>query len=199
MISGGTSAATVGNVSMGNVGWTRCNWRPTAPRLHGQLAKRSERQHVLVECADRAHGGQPAAQPGVCVAGGLDAGVRAGRQEASRQADAARGEAVAASTERSAVLSERSRGLAKLRHRAAAPAHVEQLRADGRDTERLDQMSKSVADSTGYRNLRLPASPFGAAGHLGLNTASCGAGLNATRRQELPVGLSARSRKVSAA
>jgi hypothetical protein len=46
--------------------------------LHEQLAKRSEREHVLVECPDRAYRRQPAAQPGVCFPDGLDARVRAG-------------------------------------------------------------------------------------------------------------------------
>ena len=47
--------------------------------FHGQLAKRSEREHLLVECADRANRRQPAAQPGICIPNGLDARVRAGR------------------------------------------------------------------------------------------------------------------------
>jgi len=72
-------------------------------------------------------------------------------QDASRQVDAARGEAVAASTERSAVLSEAfSRGLSKLRSTrnttGSTSSSFEQL---GQTLNRLDQITKSVAETTG--------------------------------------------------
>ena len=45
--------------------------------VHGQHAERPEREHVLVERTDGAHGGQLIAESGVRVAGGVDAGDRA--------------------------------------------------------------------------------------------------------------------------
>ena len=72
-------------------------------------------------------------------------------QDASRQVDAARSEAVAASTERSAVLSEAfTKGLAKLKSsRSSTGSTSSSFEQLGQTLNRLDQITRSVADSTG--------------------------------------------------
>jgi conjugal transfer mating pair stabilization protein TraG len=119
-------------------------------------------------------------------------------QDASRQVDAARGEAVAASTERSAVLSEAfSRGLAKLQSArgstGSTSSSFEQL---GQTLNRLDQITKSVAENTGLSQSQVATIAFGAAAHLGLNTAMAGGRLNATADRSYLSGLSAHEQKV---
>ena len=72
-------------------------------------------------------------------------------QDASRQVDAARTEAVAASSERSAVLSEAfTKGLAKLKSsRSSTGSTSSSFEQLGQTLNRLDQITRSVADSTG--------------------------------------------------
>jgi conjugal transfer mating pair stabilization protein TraG len=119
-------------------------------------------------------------------------------QEASRQVDAARGEAVAASTERSAVLSEAfSRGLAKLQSArgstGSTSSSFEQL---GQTLNRLDQITKSVAESTGLTQSQVARIAIGAAGHAGIDARFVGARLNASADKSYLSGLSADERKV---
>jgi conjugal transfer mating pair stabilization protein TraG len=118
--------------------------------------------------------------------------------QASRQADAARNEAVAASTERAAVLSEAfSRGLTNLhssrRSSGSTSSSFEQV---GETLNRLDQISKSVADSTGLSQSQVASIAFGAAGHLGLTAGAVGGRLNASADKSYLSGLSALEQKV---
>jgi conjugal transfer mating pair stabilization protein TraG len=118
--------------------------------------------------------------------------------QASRQADAARGEAIAANTERSAALAETfSRGLAKLRSSrhssGTASSSFEQM---GETLNRLDQISKNVANSTGLTQSQVAQIAFGAAGHVGINTPVAGAELQARAGKNYMSGLSAAQQKV---
>ncbi len=119
-------------------------------------------------------------------------------QDASRQVDAARSEAVAASTERSAVLSEAlSRGLSKLRStRSSSGETSSSFEQMGQTLNRLDQITKSVADSTGLTQSQIARIAFGASGHLGLSTAMAGAGVNANAEKGYISGLTADQHKV---
>ena len=119
-------------------------------------------------------------------------------QDASRQVDAARGEAVAANTERSEVLSEAfSRGLSKLRSTrnttGSTSSSFEQL---GQTLNRLDQITKSVAASTGLTQSQVARIAIGAAGQAGIDTRFVGARLNASADKTYLSGLSADERKV---
>ncbi len=119
-------------------------------------------------------------------------------QDASRQVDAARSEAVSANTERSAVLSEAfSRGLSKLRStRNSSGSTSSSFEQMGQTLNRLDQITKSVADSTGMSQSQVASIAFGAAAHVGLNTAVVGGRLNATADKSYLSGLSAQEQKV---
>jgi len=118
--------------------------------------------------------------------------------QASRQADAARGEAIAANTERSAALAETfTRGLAKLRSSrhssGTASSSFEQM---GETLNRLDQISKNVASSTGLTQSQVAQIAFGAAGHVGINSPVAGAELQARAGKNYSSGLSAAQQKV---
>ena len=119
-------------------------------------------------------------------------------QDASRQVDAAKSEAMAASTERSAVLSEAfSRGLSKLRStRSSSGATSSSYEQLGQTLNRLDQLTKSVADSTGMSQSQVASIAFGAAAHVGLNTGIAGGRLNSTADKSYLSGLSAQDQKV---
>jgi conjugal transfer mating pair stabilization protein TraG len=119
-------------------------------------------------------------------------------QDASRQVDAARSEAVAASTERSAVLSEAfTKGLSKLRStRSSTGSTTTSIEQVGQTLTRLDQITRSVADSTGMSQSQIARIAFGASGHLGLSTAAAGAQANANAEKGYITGLTADERKV---
>jgi conjugal transfer mating pair stabilization protein TraG len=119
-------------------------------------------------------------------------------QDASRQVDAARTEAVTASTERSAVLSEAfSRGLSKLRStRSSSGETSSSFEQIGQTLNRLDQVTRSVADSTGLTQSQIARIAFGASGHLGLSAAIAGAQANANAEKGYISGLTADQHKV---
>jgi conjugal transfer mating pair stabilization protein TraG len=162
MISGGTSASTVGNVSMGNVGMDQMQLAPNRTSAfmgswQNDLSGNTFSSNALTgRTAVSLLRNQGFASRVVSM--------RVSEQDvvqASRQADAARNEAVAASTERSAILSEAfSRGLTKVALIAQQQwLHVQQLRADGRNTEQAGSDSQRVwPTAPDYRNLKLPVS-----------------------------------------
>jgi conjugal transfer mating pair stabilization protein TraG len=119
-------------------------------------------------------------------------------QDASRQVDAARGEAVAASSERSAVLTEAfSKGMARLKSaRSSTGSSTSSFEELGQSLNRLDQITRSVADSTGLTQSQVARIAFGASGHLGLSTAVAGAQMTANAEKGYLSGLSADQQKV---
>ena len=119
-------------------------------------------------------------------------------QDASRQVDAARSEAVAASTERSAVLSEAfSKGLAKLKSsRSSTGSTSSSFEQLGQTIDRLDQISRSVSESTGLTQSQVARIALGVTGHAGFNARFVGAQLNASADKTYLSGLSADERKV---
>ncbi|WP_159690341.1 conjugal transfer protein TraG N-terminal domain-containing protein [Cognatazoarcus halotolerans] len=199
MISGGTSASTVGNISMGNVGMDQMHLAPnrTSAFMHSwqnDLSGNTFSSNVLTgRTAVSLLRNQGFASRMVSM--------RVSEQDvvqASRQADAARNEAIAASTERSAVLAEAfSRGLTKLRSShsssGSTSSSFEQM---GETLNRLDQISKSVAESTGLSQSQVASIAFGAAGHLGVNAGVVGGRLDARADKSYLSGLSAQEQKV---
>ena len=119
-------------------------------------------------------------------------------QDASRQVDAARSEAVAASTERSAVLSEAfTKGLAKLKSsRSSTGSTSSSFEQLGQTLNRLDQITRSVADSTGMSQSQVARIAFGASGHLGVSTPVAGARATANAEKGYLAGLSADQQRV---
>jgi conjugal transfer mating pair stabilization protein TraG len=152
MLSGSTGAAAVGNVNMGNVAMDQMQLAPNRTSAFMSSWQNDLSGNTF---SSNALTGRTAVS--LLRNQGYASRVVSMRvseqdvQDASRQVDAARGEAVAASTERSAVLSEAfSRGLSKLRSTrnttGSTSSSFEQL---GQTLNRLDQITKSVADSTG--------------------------------------------------
>ncbi len=121
-------------------------------------------------------------------------------QDASRQVDAARSEAVAASTERSSVLAEAfSKSLIKMRSTQSSSGSTsssfEQL---GESLNRLDQISKSVSQTTGLSQAQVARIALGATGHLGVSTPFAGLQGNATADKNYTSNLSAAEQKALA-
>jgi conjugal transfer mating pair stabilization protein TraG len=121
-------------------------------------------------------------------------------QDASRQVDAARSEAVAASSERSSVLAEAfTKGVAKLRSsRSSTGSTSSSFEQFGETLNRLDQISKSVADSTGLTQAQVARIAIGASGHLGLSTPIAGLGGNAIAEKNYSSNLTAAEQKALA-
>ena len=199
MISGGTAASTVGNVSMGNVGMDQMHLAPNRTSAfmgswQNDLSGNTFSSNALTgRTAVSLLRNQGFASRMVSM--------RVSEQDvaqASRQADAARGDAVSANTDRSAALTETfTRGLAKLRssryNSGTTSSSFEQM---GETLNRLDQISKNVADSTGLTQSQVAQIAFGASGHLGINTAIAGADLQAKAGKNYSSGLSAAQQKV---
>jgi len=118
--------------------------------------------------------------------------------DASRQVVAARGEAVAASTERSAVLTEAfTRGLTKLRSsRESVGSTSSSFEQWGETLNRLDQITQSVANATGLSQAQVARIALGATAHLGLSTPFAGVQGNASADKSYSSSLSAEERKV---
>ena len=199
MLSGSTGAAAVGNVHLGNVAMDQLQ---LAPNRTSAFMGSWQNDFSGNTFSSSALTGRTAVS--LLRNQGYASRVVSMRvseqdvQDASRQVDAAKSEAVAASTERSAVLSEAfSRGLSKLRSTrsssGAASSSYEQL---GQTLNRLDQLTKSVADSTGMSQSQVASIAFGAAAHVGLNTGIAGGRLNSTADKSYLSGLSAQEQKV---
>ncbi len=199
MISGGTSASTIGNVSLGNVGMDQMQLAPNRTSAfmsswQNDLSGNTFSSNALTgRTAVSLLRNQGFASRMVSM--------RVSEQDvtqASRQADAARGEAIAANTERSAALAETfTQGLAKLRSSrhssGTASSSFEQM---GETLNRLDQISKNVANSTGLTQSQVAQIAFGAAGHVGISTPVAGAELQARAGKNYSSGLSAAQQKV---
>jgi conjugal transfer mating pair stabilization protein TraG len=114
-------------------------------------------------------------------------------QDASRQVDAARGEAFAAGQERSTVLADVfSKGMAKLQaSRSSSGTSSSSYQQLGESLNELDQISRSVAATTGLSQTQVARIALGASGSLGLSTPFGGAHGNANVDKNYGAGLSA--------
>jgi conjugal transfer mating pair stabilization protein TraG len=199
MLSGSTGSAAVGNVNMGNVAMDQLQLAPNRTS-----AFMSSWQNDLTgnTVSSNALTGRTAVS--LLRNQGFASRVvsmRVSEQdvtEASRQADAARSEAVSATQDRSAVLTEAfTRGLTKLRSaRSSSGSTTSSFEQFGETMNRLDQITKSVADSTGLSQTQVARIAFGASGHLGLNTAFASAQANANAEKTYLSSLSDDQRKV---
>lgn len=121
--------------------------------------------------------------------------------EASRQADAARSEAISASQQRSAMLTEAfTRGTAKLRSMrnssGTASSSFEQL---GQSLTRLDQIAKGVSERTGLSQAQVAQIAFGANASLGISTPIASARAQASADKKYQSGISNDEQKVLSA
>src|SRR5574338_539055 len=199
MLSGGTSAAAVGNVSMGNVGMDQMQLAPNRTSAfmgswQNDLSGDTFSSNALTgRTAVSLLRNQGFASRVVSM--------RVSEQDvtqASRQVDAARSEALAASSERSTVLSEAfAKGLTKLRSAhsssGSSSSSFEQM---GETLNRLDQIAKGVADSTGLSQSQVASIALGVSGRLGLETGFAGASAHANGGKAYQSSLTADERKV---
>jgi len=121
-------------------------------------------------------------------------------QQASRQVDAARGEAVAATTERSAALSEVfSRGLHKLHStRNSGGTNSTSFEQMGETLNKLDQAVQTVSQSTGLSQAQVARLAFGAAAHVGADAKFIGGRFQASGDKSYLSSLSAQEQKALA-
>lgn len=118
--------------------------------------------------------------------------------EANRQADAARSEAISANTERSALLTDAmTKGIAKYRSsRSSGGTSSSSFEQAGENLNRLDQITKGVADKTGLSQAQVAQIAFGAAGHAGVSTPFAGAELKTSAGKTYLSALSGEQQKV---
>ncbi|QNP48596.1 conjugal transfer protein TraG N-terminal domain-containing protein [Diaphorobacter aerolatus] len=199
MLSGSTAASTVGNTSLGNVSMDQMQLAPNRTSAfmgswQNDLSGNTFTGNALT--------GRTAVS--LLRNQGFASRVVSMRvseqdvQDASRQVDAARGEAVAASSERSAVLAEAfTKGVAKLRSsRNSTGTTSSGFEQFGETVNRLDQISKSVADTTGLTQAQVARIAMGASGHLGINTPFGGVQGNAVVEKNYSSNLSSADQKV---
>ncbi len=199
MLAGSTAGAAVGNVSMGNVAMDQLQLAPNRTSAFMSSWQSDLSGNTFTSSALT---GRTAAN--LLRNQGFASRVvsmRVSEQdvtEASRQADAARGEMVSASNERSTVLTEAfTKGLAKLKSsRSSSGTSTSSFEQLGETLTRLDQITKSVADNTGLTQSQVARIAFGATGRLGFNAGVAGAQVDASADKAYMSGLSTEQRKV---
>ncbi|MDO8942668.1 MAG: conjugal transfer protein TraG N-terminal domain-containing protein [Desulfobacterales bacterium] len=199
MLSGSTGAAAVGNVNMGNVAMDQMQLAPNRTSAfmsswQNDLSGNTFSSNALTgRTAVSLLRNQGYASRVVSM--------RVSEQdvsEASRQAEAARGEMVLAGTERSTVLTEAlTKGLSKARSSRASLGRTSSSFEQMGDTlTRLDQITRSVSDNTGLSQSQVARIAFGASARLGFNAGVGGAQVDATGDKAFMSGLSGEQKKV---
>lgn len=199
MLAGSTAGAAVGNVSMGNVAMDQLQLAPNRTSAFMSSWQSDLSGNTFTSSALT---GRTAAN--LLRNQGFASRVvsmRVSEQdvtEASRQADAARGEMVSASNERSTVLTEAfTKGLAKLKSsRSSSGTSTSSFEQLGETLTRLDQITRGVADNTGLTQSQVARIAFGASGRLGFNAGVAGAQVDGSGDKAYMSGLSAEQRKV---
>jgi conjugal transfer mating pair stabilization protein TraG len=201
MLAGTTGSAAVGNVSMGNVAMDQFQLAPNRTS-----AFMSSWQNDLTgnTFSSSALSGRTAVS--LLRNQGFASRVismRVSEQdvtEASKQVAAARGDSVAANVERSTALTEAfTRGLTKLRSaRETTGSTASSFEQWGETLNRLDQITKSVANTTGLSQSQVARIALGASGHLGVSTPIAGIQANASADKNYMSGLSATEQKALA-
>ena len=204
-LSGATSAAAVGNAAMGNVTMDQMQLAPVRTSAfmrswQNDLSGNTFTGSVLSgRTAVNMLRNQGFASRTVSVQVSEDH-----VQDASRQVAAARSDAVAANSERSAVLAEAfTKGMSKLRatrnSSGETSSSFEQL---GDTLTKIDQISKSVAENHNLTQAQVVRLGLGAAGNIGyggkFGTAKGGVSANAGLEKAYMSGLSASEQRAMA-
>ena len=198
-LSGSTGSAASGNVNMGNVAMDQMQLAPNRTSafmgsLQNDLTGNTFSSNALTgRTAVSLLRNQGFASRVVSM--------RVSEQdvtEASRQADAARSEAVSAGQQRSAMLTEAfTRGTAKLRSmRSSSGTTSSSFEQLGETLSRLDQISKSVSDRTGLSQSQVAHIAFGASGSLGLSTPVASARVQGSAGKDYQSGITTDEQKV---
>ena len=200
-LSGTTGSAAVGNVALGNVAMDQFQLAPNRTSAfmgswqHDLSGNTFSSNALTGRTAVSLLRNQGYASRVVSV--------RVSEQDvsdASRQVVAARSEAVAASNERSAALTEAfTRGLTKLRSsRESTGSTSTSFEQWGKTLNRLDQITKSVASTTGLSQAQVARIALGASANLGLSTPLAGVQGNVSADKSFTSGLSAAEQKALA-
>lgn len=198
-VTGSTSSAAVGNISMGNVAMEQMQLAPNRTSAFMQSWQSDATGNTL---SSNILNGRTAVtllrNQGFAS---RTVSMRVSDQEvieASKQADAARSEAVSANMERSAVLADAlTRGLAKYRStRSSDGTSSSSFEQTGENLNRLDQITKGVSDRTGLSQSQVAQIAFGASAHLGGSTSLVGAKVQAGADKSYQSSLSADQQKV---
>ena len=198
-LSGATSNAASGNLSMGNVAMDQMQLAPNRTSafmgsLQNDLSGNTFTSNALT--------GRTAAS--LLRNQGFASRVvsmRVSQQdvtEASHQAETARSEAVSAGQQRSATLTEAfTRGVSKLRSvrnsTGTASSSFEQL---GESLNNLDQIAQSVSLRTGLSQSQVAHIAFGASGSLGLSTSAASAKIQGSAGKNYQTGILSDEQKV---
>jgi len=199
VLSSNTGAAATGNVNMGNVAMDQAQLAPNRTSAFMSSMQNDLSGNTF---SSNALSGRTAVS--LLRNQGFASRVvsmRVSEQDvtdASRQATVASSEALAANSDRSATLSEAfTRGLSSLRSgRSSTGSTSSSFEQFGETLNRLDQISQSVADSTGLSQSQVARIAFGASGHTGIDGRFAGAKLNASADKSYLSGLSTDERKV---
>ena len=198
-LSGATSSAAAGNVSLGNVGMDQLQLAPNRTSAFMGSMQNDLSGNTLTS---NALTGRTAAS--LLRNQGFASRVvsmRVSEQdvtEASRQAETARSEAVSAGQQRSATLTEAfTRGVAKLRSTrnstGTTSSSFEQL---GESLNNLDQIAQSVSQRTGLSQSQVAHIAFGASGSLGLSTPAVSAKIQGSAGKNYQSGILSDEQKV---
>ncbi len=199
LISGSTSSASVGNTSMGNVSMDQAQLAPNRTSAfmsswQNDLSGNTFSSNALTgRTAVSMLRNQGFASRVVSVqASEQDV------QDASRQVDAARNEALTASHDKSAVLTEAfAKGMAKVHSsRSTSGSTSSSFEQFGESMTQLDQITKSVSNTTGLTQAQVARIAFGVAGRVGIGSGSMGAGGSASADKSYSTSLSADERRV---
>jgi conjugal transfer mating pair stabilization protein TraG len=202
VLAGSTGSAAVGNVSMGNVAMDQMQLAPNRTSafmssLQSDLTGNTFSSNALT---------------GLTAASLLRnqgfasrvVSMRVSEQdvtEATRQADAARSEAISADQQRSAMLTEAfTRGTAKLRStRSSSGTTSSSFEQLGETLNRLDQISKGVSERTGLSQSQVAHIAFSASGSLGLSTPAASARVQGSAGKDYQSGITTDEQKVRSA
>ncbi|MDR2260773.1 MAG: conjugal transfer protein TraG N-terminal domain-containing protein [Azoarcus sp.] len=198
-LSGASASAAAGNVSMGNVGMDQMRLAPNRTSafmgsLQNDLSGDTFSTNALT--------GRTAAS--LLRNQGFASRVVSMRvseqdvQQASRQVDAARVEAVAAARDRSAVLGEAfTKGMSKLHSTRASDGQTSSgFEQWGEALQEVDQITKSLAANTGLSQSQVANIAMGASGYVGIKGRFAGARMNASADKSYLSSLSAQEQKV---
>ena len=199
VLSGSTGSAATGNVNLGNVAMDQTQLAPNRTSafmgsLQNDLTGNTFSSNALTgRTAVNLLRNQGYASRVVSM--------RVSEQdvtEASRQADAARSEAISVGQQRSTMLTEAfTRGTAKLQSMrnssGTSSSSFEQL---GESLTRLDQIAKGVSERTGLSQAQVAQIAFGANAFLGISTPIVGARAQASADKKYQSGISNDEQKV---
>lgn len=197
-LSGATSAAAAGNVSMGNVGMDQMRLAPnrTSAFMSSLQSDSSGDTYSSNALTGRTAVSLLRNQGFASRTVSMKVSEQDVR-EAGRQVDQARSEAVSAARDRSAVLAEAfTKGISKLHATRSSDGQTTSgFEQWGETLNHLDQISKGVAASTGLSQSQVANIALGASVYAGINTRYAGAQLSANAGKNYQSGLSAQEQK----